>query len=315
MAQLVYAGGLAHTAQMVRTPHKLKDAQRNAVFGALDKMRQHLVQSRPDLLVIFGSDHFESFHLDNMPAFCIGMGRHTQTRGDAGVPVASFEMHEPFSRFLAAFLLDAGVDVATSRKLKLDHAFASPLHFLVPNADIPLVPIMINTNAAPLAPLRSAHRLGRAVGAAIAAFPDDLRVAALGTGGLSHWLPIPDADHPQDSADLEIIEQMISGRDHPGRMQELLLARVAHISDMNNARIGEDFDREVIDLLASGRGAELARRSTQWVAENGGNGGQEIRNWLAVGATASDSKAELLSYEAVVPWLTGIAMMEWKLSA
>lgn len=315
MAQLIYAAGLAHTAQMVRAPQKLNAAQHNAVYGALDKMHQHLTDSRPDLLVIFGSDHFASFHLDNMPAFCIGIGNHTETLGDAGVPAAGFEMHEPFCRFLASFLLDAGIDIATSRKLKLDHAFASPLHFLVPNANIPLVPIMINTNAAPLAPLRRAHQLGSVVGTAISAFPGDTRVAVLGTGGLSHWLPIPNADYPQAHSDLEIIEQMISGRDHPGRMLELLLPRITHLSNMNNARIGEDFDREVINLLACGRATELALRTTQWVEENGGNGGQEIRNWLAVAGATGNCKAELLSYEAIVPWMTGIAMMEWKLSA
>jgi 2,3-dihydroxyphenylpropionate 1,2-dioxygenase len=315
MAQLIFAGALAHTAQMVRTPHKLDAAQRHAVFGALDTMRQRLVDSRPDLLVIFGSDHFQSFHLDNMPAFCIGIGSHTETFGDAGVPAASFDMHDSFCRFLAGYLLDAGIDVATSRRLKLDHAFASPLHFLLPEANIPLVPVMVNTIAAPLAPLRRAHQLGTAVGRAIATFSDDLRVAVLGTGGLSHWLPIPDPDRPQNPSDAEIIEQMISGRDNPGRMQELLLPRINRMSEMNNARIGEQFDREVIDLLVSGRGAELALRTTQWVEENGGGGGQEIRNWLAAAGAAGDCKAELLSYQAVVPWMTGIALMEWQLPA
>lgn len=311
MAQLVYAAAASHTAQLVRTPDKLAQVQRDAVYSGLEQIRLNLENSRPDVLVVFGADHFQSFHLDNMPAFCIGIGKDTETFGDAGVPLARYPMHESFAHHLAGAVLGAGIDVATSRRLRLDHAFASPLHFVLPQADIPLVPIVINSIAAPLAPLQRSYLLGRAVAVAISSWSGDLRVAVLGTGGLSHWVPIPHPDHPRDGSDAEIIEQMISGQDDPSRMTRLLLPRIARASDAGDAHIGEDFDREVIALLASGRASELAQRSTSWVDEHGGGGGQEIRNWLAVAGASADSPATLLAYEPVVPWLTGIAMMEW----
>lgn len=313
MAHLVYAGAASHTAQLVRAADKLAPAQRDAVYGSLDRMRLRLARSRPDVLVVFGTDHYQSFHLDNMPAFCVGMGRDVETFGDAGVPVARFAIHAGLARFIAGFVLESGIDTATSRRLKLDHAFASPLYFVLPQADVPLVPIVVNAIAAPLAPPLRAYQLGRAVGAAIAAFPEDCRVAVLGTGGLSHWVPIPDADQPLDGPDAEIMEQMISGRDDPGGMPRLLLPRIARMSDANNARVAEDFDREVIKMVTSGRASELAMRTTAWIQEHGGGGGQEIRTWLAVAGAAADQPARLLGYEPVVPWLTGIAAIEWEL--
>lgn len=311
MALLVYAAAASHTAQLVRTPDKLRPSQREAIYGGLEQIRMHLANSRPNVLVIFGTDHYQSFHLDNMPAFCIAIGQATETFGDAGVPLARYGMHEVFSRFLASFVLEAGIDVATSRRLKLDHAFASPLHFVLPKADVPVVPIVINTIAPPLAPAQRSYLLGRAVGAAITSYPQDLRVAVLGTGGLSHWVPIPHPDQPGDEQDAEILEQMIAGHDDPSRLTRLLLPRIARLSDANEARIAEDFDREVIEMLAEGRASELALRSTQWIDDHGGGGGQEIRNWLAVAGATGDGHATLLAYEPVVPWLTGIAMMEW----
>lgn len=315
MARLVYAAAASHTAQLIRAADKLSDEQRGIVYGCFDQIRQNLVDCRPDVLVVFGTDHYQGFHLDNMPAFCVGIGRATETFGDAGVPVSRYGIHQGLARFIAGHVLESGLDVATSRRLKLDHAFASPLHLVLRQSELPLVPIVVNAIAAPLAPPMRSRLLGQAVGAAIRDFPAECRVAVLGTGGLSHWVPIPDADQAPDGPNAELIEQMISGRNDPDRMLRLLLPRIASMSDANNARVAEDFDREVIAMLSNRRAAELAQRSSGWIQEHGGGGGQEIRTWLAVAGAAGDSAARLLGYAPVVPWLTGIAAMEWDLTA
>src|SRR5712691_105531 len=67
------------------------------------------------------------------------------------------------------------------------------------------------------------------------------------------------------------------------------------------------------DLLGTGRGGELSERSYEWIEEHGGNGGQEFRNWLAVAGAAGDRGGEVLVYEPVPPWLTGMGVLQWHL--
>jgi hypothetical protein len=54
-----------------------------------------------------------------------------------------------------------------------------------------------------------------------------------------------------------------------------------------------------VDALASLTAAEIER--------DGGNGGQEIRNWIAALATVPGWKGETLAYEPVPEWITGCA--------
>jgi hypothetical protein len=43
-----------------------------------------------------------------------------------------------------------------------------------------------------------------------------------------------------------------------------------------------------------------------------GNGGQEIRDWLAVaGAMPSKLKPRVLAYEPIQQWVTGTGVMAW----
>jgi 2,3-dihydroxyphenylpropionate 1,2-dioxygenase len=39
-------------------------------------MRQAVEASRPDALVVIGAEHFANFFMNNMPAICVGMGEH-----------------------------------------------------------------------------------------------------------------------------------------------------------------------------------------------------------------------------------------------
>src|SRR6185312_1009391 len=53
---------------------------------------------------------------------------------------------------------------------------------------LPVVPIAVNVIQHPLPTARRLYRLGLAVRRAIEAYPQDLRVMLMGTGGLSHQL-------------------------------------------------------------------------------------------------------------------------------
>src|SRR5690349_16945827 len=126
MGEIVFAAAASHTAKMVRAADVLDETQRREIYDAWETLRASLEESRPDALIIAASEHFKTFHLDAMPAFCIGLGDRTRSWGEGGVPRYEIPMHRELGSVLLEGLLDAGHDVAYSRDMPLDHGFACP---------------------------------------------------------------------------------------------------------------------------------------------------------------------------------------------
>ena len=77
----------------------------------------------------------------------------------------------------------------------IDHAVTIPMALMWPSAacsdqpwPVRIVPVEINTVQHPLPSMARCLKLGRAIGRALETYPRDLRVAVVGTGGLSHQL-------------------------------------------------------------------------------------------------------------------------------
>jgi len=47
---------------------------RDGFYGAMDELRQALEASRPDAVIFLAAEHFANFFMNNMPAYAIGMG-------------------------------------------------------------------------------------------------------------------------------------------------------------------------------------------------------------------------------------------------
>lgn len=80
-------------------------------------------------------------------------------------------------------------------------------------------------------------------------------------------------------------------------------------------RINETFDKECLDAFADGRVRDVYSIDNETVAREVGNGGDEIRNWLVMLGAARSQRAEILLYEPVAEWSTGIAVAEANCSA
>ncbi len=310
MANIVFAAAVPHLSYMIRGRDLIEARQRDAIDAALGQLGSDLRASRADALIVFGPDHYNSFFLSNMPASCIGTGTLSTSCGDAGLPVLRIPVHAEVSRALVEGLHEEGHDVSFAHNMPVDHAFACPLSLLHPELSIPIVPIFVNCGAPPLAPARRAHALGAAIARVCARMPVGLRIAVLATGGLSHTVPIPKPDAPADAIEAQMVRLMHGGA--PGAFEVLLRQRAAEWIRDVRARVNEDFDRTVIGHLAAGEGVLLAARSTDWIEAEGGNGGQEIRTWLAAAAAAGEPRGEALFYEPMPRWLTGICVFRWQ---
>jgi len=90
---------------------------------------------------------------------------------------------------VARSLVGNGFDMTICQESQIDHGILSPLPFLTDERwTVPVIPVQINVIQHPLPTARRCYLLGQAIREAVASFDQDLRVAVMGTGGLSHQL-------------------------------------------------------------------------------------------------------------------------------
>ncbi len=73
---LVYAGVCSHAPGITGRAHLADPDDRDALYAAFDAMRRDLEATEPDALVIIAAEHFANFFMNNMPSFAIGMADH-----------------------------------------------------------------------------------------------------------------------------------------------------------------------------------------------------------------------------------------------
>ena len=145
-------------------------------------------------------------------------------------------------------------------------------------ADIPLVPLVVNTAAPPLPSLERCADLGTALGAAVRAAPYPGRVLVVASGGLSHWLPSND---PRDlPAGAERREPVIHGRRDVRTFAARREPRVRAMGGDPKARVNTDWDPWFLERLAAADLAAVTALGDDGLEKHAGSGGHEIRTWL-----------------------------------
>lgn len=271
--------------------------------GAIAAARLRVEQSRPDAMVVFGPDHLRNFFYDLMPSFCIG-AEEIDAFGDYASPRGPLPCRTDLAQFLIGQLAEAGFDPAVSLKMGIDHGITQPYAAIVPDLNIPLVPIMINCVGTPMLSLRRCFALGQAVGAAIRAFDTPDRVIIVGSGGISHSPPsMSPFDQRVTGAAREFA---IGGRATVAANNALREERSAERMRVGGTGpINERWDRWFLSSLMSGDLNSILRLSDDEIEKVAGVGGLEIRTWLAaLGAWRGPITS--MEYEPVPTWITGM---------
>ena len=181
-------------------------------FDGFPPAREWLSRAKPDVVVVFYNDHGLNFFLDKMPTFAVGAAAQYQNADEGwGIPtLPPFKGCPDLSWHIINHLVDKEFDVVTCQEMLVDHAFTLPLKLFWPGASCPVltVPICINTVQFPLPSAARCYRLGQAVGEAIRTWDSDLKVAVLGTGGLSHQLDGERAGFINKKFDLEFMDSL-----------------------------------------------------------------------------------------------------------
>ncbi|RPH79313.1 MAG: hypothetical protein EHM88_14475, partial [Candidatus Rokuibacteriota bacterium] len=215
MATVVAAGMTSHAPNMTATPDAAP-AQRARFLAGLAEMRRRLRAARPDLVIMFVNDHVQNFFYDNLPAFCVGVGdRHWAPKGAATflkIPQRQLPGAAAWGKALLAEGLEEGFDFAVSHDLEFWDDVSVPAHFLMPEGTLPILPVLTNCVAPPLPTPRRSWALGGFVRRFIDARPGGERVAVVATGGISHWIGVPNTGHINPEWDRRVLDAIAEGR-------------------------------------------------------------------------------------------------------
>lgn len=304
MSQIVLGLTASHSTLMNTHFDEVED--RDAAEGFRDALavaRDQLAAAQPDAVVVIGSNHFRGLYLDLMPTITIGMGECVAS-GESGTPEGPLPVATELARHVHTSLVRSDFDPAFSLRMQVDHGITHSLQYLMPDLDVPIVPIVLNMFAPPLMSLRRSEQLGAAIRSAVSAHDGSLRVAVVGSGGLSHKLPWPKWDAPEDDDDRFLVEAWLNGREHweqfEGRRRQIVRAA--------KAGINPDFDERFLGALEKGELASLLDLTEDELGRAAGNGGQEVRSWVATAAAMDHAPATVLGYWPIAEWLTGMGV-------
>ena len=252
------------------------------ILDTLRDLSQRVRAFDPELVVVFGPDHFAGFFYDLMPPFCVGVRAQAMGDFDISSDGQSYRVPEALACSLVSALHAAGVDTALSYRMQADHGFAQSLEQFAGGVGCyPTIPIFINCAAPPLPQMARVRRLGEEVGRFLAT--TGRRVLLIGSGGLSHDPPIPELQ----TAPPQVQEVLIGGYNPPPERMRAKIARNIDTARALEAGTGlaialnPQWDTRFMDLLLAGDLDAVSGLDMDEARAAAGVGVHEVRTWLA----------------------------------
>jgi hypothetical protein len=228
-ADLLAAAGPDVAAEL--TP-EVWEAKNRRVHEAVAELARRLTAARIDVALVIGDDQREMFHDEGTPVFGFYLGDELVDRAPSpeqaariakGIRAAYWARFgdvptahptpATLTRHLVEQLVEADFDVLAFGKQQpgttLGHAFTFPRYRLGLDGATSIVPVFVNTYVPPNVPSpRRCYALGRALARAVASWPEDLRVAVIASGGLSHFVV-------DEELDRRVLGALVAGESEP----------------------------------------------------------------------------------------------------
>jgi protocatechuate 4,5-dioxygenase beta chain len=163
------------------------------LFDGYRPVRTWLARVQPDVVIVAYNDHCVALSPETIPTFAIGVGDEfvPADEGWGPRPVPVVKNDPDLAWHLAESLILDEFDLTIMQQLKVDHGLTVPLSIGCGQpADWPfkVIPIEVNVVLYPQPTGRRCYALGRAIRKAVEAYDKDLKVAIIGTGGMSHQI-------------------------------------------------------------------------------------------------------------------------------
>ncbi|MET3180727.1 gallate dioxygenase [Variovorax sp. NFACC27] len=241
MAQIIGAVACSHTPTIgfAFDKNKQDDPVWAPIFEAFAPVRQWLAEKKPDALFFIYNDHVSSFFFDHYSAFSLGVGERHEVADEGGGArdLPALAGHPALARHIGRSLVADEFDMSFFQDRALDHGVFSPLSLLCPHKPawpIPVIPLQVGVLQSPVPSARRCYRLGQALRRAIESYPDDIKVAIVATGGLSHQVHGERAGFNNTAWDAQFLELI---ENDPVRLTEMTQAELATLGGMEGAEV------------------------------------------------------------------------------
>jgi gallate dioxygenase len=241
MARIVGGIGASHspTIGYAKDTGKQDSPAWKPIFEGFDRIRGWVKDQRIDVLFMIYNDHVTSFFFDHYPAFALGIDDRYVAADEGGGPrdVAPARGHLGLSQHIALSLTADEFDLSIFQGKPVDHGILSPLSMLG-DAHGPwsgqVVPLQVGVLQFPIPGARRMWKLGQSLRKAIESYPEDLNVAIMATGGLSHQVHGERAGFINEAWDDEFLELL---EKTPEKLVEMRIAEFAARGGMEGAEV------------------------------------------------------------------------------
>jgi len=242
MARIIGAVACSHTPTIgfAFDRNKQQDPAWAPIFEAFAPVRAWLEDNKPDALFFIYNDHVSSFFFDHYSAFALGVGESHAVADEGGGPrdLPPLAGHPALARHIGESLVADEFDLSFFQERALDHGVYSPMSVLCGHDGnawpVPVVPLQVGVLQAPVPSARRCWRLGQALRRAIESYPEDIKVAIVATGGLSHQVHGERAGFNNTEWDARFLDLI---ENDPVRLSEMTQAELATLGGFEGAEV------------------------------------------------------------------------------
>ena len=211
------------------------------IFEGFEPVRQWLAEKRPDVLFMIFNDHVTSFFFDHYSAFTLGIDTQygVADEGGGARDLPPVKGHAALAHHIGASLMADEFDMSFYQDKPLDHGCLSPLSVLCDRTEsgewaASVVPLAVGVLQFPIPSAKRCYKLGQALRRAIESYPEDLKVAIVATGGLSHQVHGARAGFNNTEWDHQFLDLF---ENDPEALTRLTIADYAELGGVEGAEV------------------------------------------------------------------------------
>ncbi len=195
MAKVVAGVGSSHIPALgaASDHNKQNEPYWQPVFEGFGPAREWIKDVAPDVVILIYNDHASAFSVELINTFVLGAADEYDPADEGYGPrqVPQLIGDSDFSSHLIESLVLDEFDMALANEMDVDHGCTVPLTVMFDKPDAwpcKVIPLCVNVIKYPQPTGNRCYNLGKALRKAIESYPEDIKVAVFGTGGMSHQL-------------------------------------------------------------------------------------------------------------------------------
>ncbi|OVZ56876.1 protocatechuate 3,4-dioxygenase [Pigmentiphaga sp. NML080357] len=214
MAKIVGGFVMPHEPGIFYMPEdRWTDGQRR-VMAAYGDIARRIGELGATAAIVVGADHYVLFGPGCLPSYLIGIGDVSGPYEKfAGIDQGPIPNHVPLAEHIAFHGRANGFDWAVAKVLRVDHSIGLPARVCaLSNPSVRgVIPVYLASGVEPVISLSRAYELGGALRRAVEAWAGEERVVVIGSGGISHWVGMPQMGRVNEAFDRQVLECVVRG--------------------------------------------------------------------------------------------------------